>query len=76
MPIQEALIKMGMYVALVLIVPGPTNMLLLSSGLMVGLRGTWPLVIAEALGYAVAISLWGFLLSQSFQLWKHFSQFS
>ncbi len=28
----------------------------------VGLRGTWPLVIADALGYAVAISVWGFFL--------------
>ncbi len=43
-------------------VPGPTNTLLLSSGLKVGLRGTWPLVIAEALGYVVAISVWGFFL--------------
>jgi hypothetical protein len=43
-PIQEALLKMSMYVSLVLIVPGPTNTLLLSSGLKVGVRGTWPLV--------------------------------
>lgn len=63
MPIQEALLKMSMYVSLVLIVPGPTNTLLLSSGLKVGLRGTWPLVIAEALGYAIAISVWGFFLA-------------
>jgi threonine/homoserine/homoserine lactone efflux protein len=61
-PIQEALLKMSMYVALVLILPGPTNTLLLSSGLKVGLRGTWPLMVAEALGYSVAISVWGFLL--------------
>ncbi|WP_234487123.1 LysE family translocator [Paraburkholderia aspalathi] len=53
---------MSFYVSLVLIVPGPTNTLLLSSGLKVGLRGTWRLVIAEALGYVVAISLWGFFL--------------
>ncbi|CAD9223296.1 Putative transmembrane protein [Burkholderia cenocepacia] len=63
MPIQEALLKMSMYVSLVLIVPGPTNTLLLSSGLKVGLRGTWPLVVAEALGYAIAIAGWGFFLS-------------
>lgn len=62
MLIQEALLKMSFYVSLVLIVPGPTNTLLLSSGLKVGLRGTWHLVIAEALGYVVAISLWGFFL--------------
>jgi threonine/homoserine/homoserine lactone efflux protein len=44
-PIQGALLKMSMYVSLVLIVPGQTNTLLLSSGLKVGVRGTWPLVI-------------------------------
>ncbi|MBG0874503.1 hypothetical protein H0X91_31445 [Burkholderia sp. 9777_1386] len=49
MPIQEALLKMSMYVSLVPIVPGPTNTLLLSSGLKVRLRGTWPLIVAEAL---------------------------
>lgn len=62
MPYQDVLLKMSFYVSLVLIVPGPTNTLLLSSGLKVGLRGTWHLVIAEALGYIVAISLWGFFL--------------
>lgn len=62
MPIQDALLKMSLLVSLVLIVPGPTNTLLLSSGLKVGLRGTWHLVIAEAMGYIVAISLWGFFL--------------
>ncbi|WP_186157154.1 LysE family translocator [Burkholderia gladioli] len=62
MLLEAALMKMVMYVSLVLVVPGPTNTLLLSSGLKVGLRGTWPLVIAEALGYTVAISVWGFFL--------------
>lgn len=62
MPIQDALLKMAFYVSLVLIMPGPTNTLLLSSGLKVGLRGTLPLILAEALGYLVAISLWGFFL--------------
>lgn len=49
--------------ALVLITPGPTNTLLLSSGIRVGLRGSWHLLIAEALGYGFAISLWGFFLT-------------
>lgn len=62
MLIQDAFLTMSFYVALALIVPGPTNTLLLSSRLKVGLRGTLPLVIAEALGYVVAISLWGFFL--------------
>lgn len=59
---QEALLKMALYVSLVLVVPGPTNTLLLSSGLKVGWRGTLPLVLAEALGYTVAISVWGVAL--------------
>lgn len=62
MPIQNALLTMSFYVALVLIVPGPTNTLLLSSGLKVGFRGTLPLVGAEALGYVTAIAFWGFFL--------------
>lgn len=63
MVVDGALMKMVMFVPLVLLVPGPTNTLLLSSGLKVGLRGTWPLVIAEALGYIVAISVWGLFLN-------------
>lgn len=59
MPIQETLLKMSLYVSLVLIMPGPTNTLLLSSGLKVGVRRTRHLVMAEALGYVIAISLWG-----------------
>ncbi|ANH75033.1 lysE type translocator family protein [Ralstonia insidiosa] len=60
---QDTLLKMALYVSLVLIVPGPTNTLLLSSGLKVGVRRTSPLIAAEALGYVVGISLWGFFLS-------------
>ncbi|WP_296357460.1 LysE family translocator [Ramlibacter sp.] len=59
---QDALIKMAFYVSLVLVCPGPTNTLLLSSGLKVGWRATLPLVLAEAAGYAVSISLWGLAL--------------
>jgi threonine/homoserine/homoserine lactone efflux protein len=57
-----ALLKMSLYGSLVLMMPGPTNTLLLSSGLKVGVRRTLPLVAAEALGYISAISLWGFFL--------------
>ncbi|MDB5776759.1 MAG: lysine transporter LysE [Herbaspirillum sp.] len=58
----NALLKMSLYGSLVLMLPGPTNTLLLSSGLKVGIRRTLPLVAAEALGYVTAISLWGFFL--------------
>jgi len=54
---------MALYVSLVLVVPGPTNTLLLSSGLKVGVRRTSPLIAAEALGYVTSIALWGFFLS-------------
>lgn len=60
---QDTLSKMALVVSLVLIVPGPTNTLLLSSGLKVGVRRTSPLIAAEAAGYVVGISLWGFFLS-------------
>ena len=59
----DTLLRMALYVSLVLIVPGPTNTLLLSSGLKVGVRRTSPLIAAEALGYVLGIALWGFFLS-------------
>lgn len=60
---QGPLLTMALYASLVLIVPGPTNTLLLSSGLKVGVRRTAPLIAAEALGYVASIALWGFFLS-------------
>ncbi len=60
---QDTLLRMALYVSLVLIVPGPTNTLLLSSGLKVGVRRTSPLIVAEALGYVTAVSAWGFFLN-------------
>ncbi|MGJ0622778.1 extracellular solute-binding protein [Xenorhabdus bovienii] len=53
---------MAFSIALVLIVPGPTNTLLLSAGLQQGLSKSLILVIAEAIGYTVAIAIWGFFL--------------
>jgi threonine/homoserine/homoserine lactone efflux protein len=49
-------------VSLILVLPGPTNTLLFSAGVSLGVWRTLPLVAAEALGYVVAISLWGFVL--------------
>lgn len=48
--------------ALVLLMPGPTNTLLLSSGATVGFLRTLKLIAAEMAGYLVAISAWGFFL--------------
>jgi threonine/homoserine/homoserine lactone efflux protein len=49
-------------VSFILMLPGPTNTLLFSAGVSLGVWRTLPLVAAEALGYVVAISLWGFVL--------------
>ena len=59
---SNALLSLALYGSLLLMMPGPTNTLLLSSGLQAGVRKTLPLVAAEALGYITAISLWGFFL--------------
>lgn len=56
----------GWIIAL-LLTPGPTNTLLASSGLRVGIAKSFPLIPAEAFGYLISISLWGFavgILSQ------------
>ncbi|CAN7649258.1 threonine transporter [Rhizobium sp. LjRoot30] len=52
--------------ALILLTPGPTNTLLAASGATLGLRRAAPMPIAEAIGYAVAISLL-VLVSQAIQ---------
>ncbi|RQT07340.1 LysE family translocator [Burkholderia contaminans] len=56
------MLKMSFYAAIVLLVPGPTNTLLLSAGLKLNLRGACRLVAAEASGYVIAITVWGFFL--------------
>ena len=48
----------------ILLTPGPTNTLLASSGIQVGLRKSIQLIPAEAFGYLFAISFWGILIGK------------
>ncbi|MCW7547926.1 hypothetical protein OO184_08245 [Photorhabdus sp. APURE] len=60
-------IRIASMVSMVLIMPGPTNTLLVSSGYSHGFISTLRLILAEAFGYIAAISLWGLFLSTASQ---------
>ena len=49
-------------VAALLLTPGPTNTLLASSGIQMGLKRSLQLIPAEAIGYIIAISAWGMMI--------------
>lgn len=48
---------------LLLLMPGPTNTLLLRSGVFSGFKRAWTLSLLECLAYLLQISFWGYLLS-------------
>ncbi|MGZ0701167.1 LysE family translocator [Pseudomonas piscis] len=59
--------KIALFSSLILIVPGPSNTLLLASGFKFGVLRSLPLALVEMLGYTVSICTWGWglvLLSQ------------
>ena len=51
-------------VVTILLTPGPTNTLLASSGIQVGVRKSFRLIPAEAFGYLISITLWGVLIGK------------
>jgi threonine/homoserine/homoserine lactone efflux protein len=59
-------------IASILIAPGPTNALLSTSGALVGLKRSLPLIIMEAIGYLLVISVVLGLLRPVIDTWEHF----
>lgn len=59
-------------VATILLTPGPTNTLLASSGVQVGLKKSAKLIPAEVLGYVISISAWGMLIGKFLQRFLYY----
>ncbi|ATO33798.1 hypothetical protein DZA65_02781 [Dickeya dianthicola] len=56
-------IKVTLYIALFLSIPGPTNTLLLCSGYTQGFVKSIKLTLSEWLGYLLAVTTWGLLFN-------------
>ncbi len=54
---MSELVIFSVSIFLVLAIPGPTNALLVSAGVVNGLRQTWPLIFWVLAGYGVAIAI-------------------
>jgi len=44
---------------LLLVVPGPTNTLLLRAGVLFGFAASWRMALIECLAYLLQVSVWG-----------------
>ena len=58
-----SLLFIGLVIS-ILLTPGPTNTLLASSGIQVGIRKSFRLIPSEAFGYLISISIWGLLIGK------------
>src|SRR3979490_428653 len=63
----------GFGIVIVLITPGPTNILLAASGSTQGVKRSMPLIGSELLGYVLSISFWGYLIASTSQTMHWFS---
>lgn len=59
MPSENEYLKVTLYIALLLSVPGPTNTLLLCAGYTQGFAKSLRLILSEWLGYFLAVTAWG-----------------
>jgi threonine/homoserine/homoserine lactone efflux protein len=61
-------------VASILISPGPTNAMLSTSGALVGLKRSLPLIVMEVAGYLLTIFLMLAFVRPVIDAWEHFGQ--
>ncbi len=62
--LAEDIYAIMLFSSLILVVPGPSNTLLLSAGFHFGSLRAAPFILLEALGYSLSISAWGWVLAR------------